>query len=189
MKSHIFSVLALATAIGALIWHKMDRPPKIAYVETAVIMSQFSEAIKAKHQFEESQKEWDANLKRLNDSLMATMSRMKTEYDKAPVPDKKKMRDELDKRNDDYQRYTGAVKKMSQDKEQELMEPVIKKINGFLDIWGSQHGYDLIFGTMSGGNILQAKAAFNATSKVLYDMNEQYKDLPVEKMDASKVKR
>lgn len=188
MRNNILAGIALVLALGALLWHKMERPPKIAYVETSVVMTQFSEAITARHEFENSQKEWDGNLKRLNDSLVSAMGRMKGNYDKAPESEKKKMRDELDKRNDDYQRYIAAVKKMSQDKEQELMEPVIKKINGYLDIWGKQHGYDLIFGTMTGGNILQANTAFNVTSRVLKDMNDQYKDLPLGKTQADSSK-
>jgi outer membrane protein len=70
------------------------------------------------------------------------------------------------------------VKQQAAAKDGELMDPVVKKVNSFLDLWGKQHGYDLIFGTMSGGNVLQANPAFNVTAAVLKDLNAQYKSVP-----------
>jgi Skp family chaperone for outer membrane proteins len=109
---------------------------------------------------------------------MAAMERMKDQYDKATQNGKDTLRNLLQKRNDDLQRYTNAVKKMSVDKEKELMDPVIRKLNSHLDAWGRRNGYDLVLGTMTGGNILQANAELNVTSQVLKDLNETYKDLP-----------
>lgn len=178
MKNQILALVALAAAAGAIALHFVQKPPKVGYAETAVLMSEFSEAIKARKEFEAAQKEWDANLKALNDSLMATMDRMKVDYDKSPAAAKDSLRNLLQKRNDDLQRYTNAVKQKAVEKEKELMDPVIRKINSHLDVWGKQHGYDMILGTMSGGNILQANPVFNVTSRVLKDLNETYQDKP-----------
>jgi outer membrane protein len=179
MKNQIIALVALAIGVTALALHFTRKTPKVGYAETAVLMSEFSEAVKARKEFEAAQKEWDANLKSLNDSLMATMERMKTDYDKAPAAAKESMRHLLQKRNDDLQRYTNAVKKMAVDKEKELMDPVVRKLNAHLDSWGKGHGYDMILGTMTGGNILQANAEFNVTAQVLKDLNQTYRDLPV----------
>lgn len=179
MKNQIVALIALAVATGAVALHFIQKAPKMGYAETAVLMSEFSEAIKARKEFEAAQKEWDANLKSLNDSLMATMERMKVGYDKSPAAVKDSLRGLLEKRNDDLQRYTNAVKQMAVEKEKQLMDPVIRKINSHLDLWGKRHGYDMIFGTMTGGNILQANARFNVTSAVLDDLNKHYLDLPV----------
>lgn len=178
MKNLGISILALATGLAALILHFTGKDLKVGYAETSVLMSEFSEALKARSEFEAAQKEWDANLKALNDSLMATIDRMKVEYDKAPAAGKEVLRNLLQKRNDDLQRYTNAVKKMSMDKEKELMDPVVRKLNSHLDAWGKRNGYDMILGTMTGGNILQANAEYNVTSWILKDLNETYKDLP-----------
>ena len=43
-----------------------------------------------------------------------------------------------------------------------------------------EHGYQLIFGTMSGGNLLRADKGLNLTSRILEDLNRQYRDLPVQ---------
>jgi outer membrane protein len=179
MKQHTTGLLALVVALGAVGLHFWQRAPKIAYAETSVLLSEFSEAVKAKRQFEEAQKGWDGNLAKLNDSLTAGMDRMKRGYDQANAKTKDSLRADLQRRNEDLQRYANAVKKMSQDKEKELMDPVIKKMNGFLAQWGKGHGYDLILGTVAGGSILQANPQFNLTDRILQDMNSEYKELPV----------
>jgi len=184
-KRNVIGILALIVAITAVagLIHSRTQEKKIGYAETSVVLSEFTEAIKARKQFEESQKEWERNLKTLNDSMGAAMDRMKKGYDAAGKEERQRMQATLQQRNEDLQRYSNAVKKMSNDREKELMDPVIKKVNGFLELWGRQHGYDLIFGTMTGGNILQADPKLNLTVSILKDLNEQYKDLPVKGAD------
>jgi outer membrane protein len=184
MKSWILlpSVIVLSLGAASLSW--LQRGPSVGYAETAVLMSEFSESIKARKEFEASQKEWDRNLALLNDSLTTAMETMKSRYDRASAVEKDAMRALLEKRNDDLHRYTEAVRRMSQDKEQELTEPVVRKINTFLASWGEKHGYDLILGTLSGGNILQADPRLNVTRRVLKDLNAEYRDLPEKKSAA-----
>jgi outer membrane protein len=171
--------IGLALGACALGLHLAHRPPKIAYAETATLMTEFSEAIKARKQFGEKSKEWDGNIKALNDSLNTAMEKLKTEYEKASPARKEELRTILQKRNEDLQRYTNAVKKMSDEKEKELMGPVIQEMNAFMKTWGNQHGYSLILGTTNGGNILQADAGLDVTAGLLRDMNDHFKDLPL----------
>ena len=176
IKRNLISVagLVLASLACGLFFFQRQSAPKIAYAETSVLLSEFSEAIKARKQFEASQIEWDANLKRLNDTLNASMARMKTDYDRAKPSGRDSMRAALQQSNEDLQRYSAAVKKLAQDKEKELMDPIIKKMNGYLSQWGKEHGYSMILGTMAGGNILQANQNLNLTSRILHDLNNEY---------------
>lgn len=178
MKNQMVGVVALIGVLALGGWNYFHRPAKIGYVETSVVLEQFTEAINARNQFEKAQKDWDKNLKTLNDSLMAGMNQMKVDFNKASKEGKQAISASFEKKQADYQRYTEVVKKMSQEKEQELMLPVIKKVNSFLDIWGKQHGYDLVLGTTTAGNILQANPNLNLTARILKDLNEQYKNLP-----------
>lgn len=189
MKNQFVALIALVIALVSVSLQFTRTVPKIGYAETTVLMSEFSEAIKARKEFEKSQKEWDSNLKALNDSLMSGMEKMKAQYDKASPHVKDSLRSLLQKRNDDLQRYTNAVKKLAIDKEKELMDPVVRKINSYMDLWGKEHGYTLILGTMSGGNILQADGNYNLTSKILKDLNETYKDAPAIVKDGPQEKR
>gem|GEM_PF-2884558 len=189
MKNNVFGILALLVACATAVIGIWTRPAKVGYAETSVLLTSFNEAVAARKEFEKSQKEWDKNLKTLNDSLLASMETMKKSYETAGKAGRDSMRSALKEKNDDLQRYTNAVKKLSTDREKELMEPVIKKMNSFLAVWGKAHGYDLILGTLTGGNILQANENINLTSRILADLNEEYRDSSpaVEKTAVSRV--
>jgi outer membrane protein len=177
-----FGPIGFALGACALGLHLSNRPPKMAYAETATLMTEFSEAIKAKKQFEAQSQEWDKNIKTLNDSLNAAMERLKSEYEKSSNVQKNELRALLQKRNEDLQRYTTAVKKMSEEKERELMGPVIQEMNAYMKTWGKQHGYAFILGATSGGNILQADPRLDVTTILLSDLNEHFRDLPTAEM-------
>ncbi len=180
MKQMGVSVLALLVALGAIGLHFFQRPPKIGYAETAVLMAEFTEAIHARKEFEEAQKEWDKNLKTINDSLLVAVNAMKANYEKSTPTVRHSMNDNLERWNATLERYAQAVKKMSQEKEKVLMGPVINKLNSFMKVWGQQNHYAMIFGTTDGGGILQANDAFNVTASLLEALNNHYKNLPVE---------
>jgi outer membrane protein len=178
MKQMIMAALSLVLAVGALILTSLKKEVRIGYAETSVLITNFNQAILARNKYEESQKEWDRNLKMINDSLMAAMENLKQNYEASSKPRQEEIRRNLDKWNSDRSRYAAAVKEMSKEREKALMDPVLSNLNTYLKQWGEEQGYDMILGTMTGGNILQAKSIHNVTSKFLAALNDHYKDLP-----------
>jgi hypothetical protein len=45
MKQHITGLVALVFALGAIGLHFWERPVKIAYAETSILLKEFSEAV------------------------------------------------------------------------------------------------------------------------------------------------
>jgi outer membrane protein len=178
MKNTYLSIIAVLVALIGAIYTFLNRNPKIGYVETAVLMNEFKESIKARDEFEADKSRWDQNIKTINDSLTAALERMKSGFDKASEKEKDAMRQELDSRNAELSRYTKAIQQKAVEREKELMDPVIRKINTFLESWGKEHGFSLILGTMSGGNILQASPKLNLTSEIVKDLNAAYQSAP-----------
>jgi len=52
---------------------------------------------------------------------------------------------------------------------------VINQVNSFIKEYGTQHNYNIIFGTTQGGNIVYAVDALNITDDVLKSLNEKHK--------------
>lgn len=149
--------------------------PKIAYVESSKVIDSFTEAIKARQKLEADVEQWEKELKMIEDSLNTATTELKNGYEKGSNEKKKELAENLDKWNRDYARYSRSVEQKKVAREQELMQPVIDKINKFMEIWGAQHGYRFVFGTMAGGNIVMADRKYDVTTKVIQDLNEHYK--------------
>lgn len=177
-KNQWIGMLGVALASTALSVNLLRPAPKIGYVDTAGMMVQFSEAIKAQKELEKSKEEWQKNIKLIQDSLQAAVTAVKTEYESAPAARKQALRAGMERWNQDLNRYSRTVQEMSEKKDQELMTPVIQKFNAFVQQWGKENGYSMIFGTTSNGNLLQAESACDLTSTMLSALNERYREIP-----------
>lgn len=171
-------ILGVILAAIALAMNLMRPVPKIGYVDTATLMSQFTEAVAAQKELNKSKDEWGRNAKVIQDSLQAAMNAIKSEYETASPARKQALRSGMERWNQDLSRYSHTVKELAANRDQELMTPVIQKFNIFVQQWGKDHGYSMIFGTTSNGNLLQAESASDLTSLLLSELNERYRDLP-----------
>ena len=167
----LLALVVAATIAGVATWFLT---PKVAYVESAKLVDGFTETVKARKVVDEKKAAWEQELKQLEDSLGATVEKMKTAYEQAGPTRRKELDEELKKRNGDLARYGEAVQQKAAQAEQQVMGEVVNKIDAFLAVWGEQHGYDLIMGTMAGGNIVYADKRMDVTVEVLGDLNEHY---------------
>lgn len=169
----VFVLIAIAVYLTADYFLLRDR---IAFVESSKLIENFSETIKARHSMEEDFTEWDAEVTQLEDSLKSTVERLKEERPSPGSRRAEELKSELTIRNADLVRYREAVGQRKMNLENESMEPVIRKINEFVEIWAGKNNYDIILGTVGGGNIVHANPELDVTAKILNALNEHYKD-------------
>jgi Skp family chaperone for outer membrane proteins len=168
----ITGVLALGLSGYAL--YAILQQPRIGVVDNAALITNFSEAINARKQFESEKAQWDANSKVMEDSIKATIDEMTKTYPGATKAKRKEMEERLQHWNSEYSRYTKTVKSLAAQKEQDLLAPVVQKVNSFIKNWGAQHRYDIIYGTAGGGVILTVNPKMEITARVLADLNALY---------------
>jgi len=169
-------ISGLAMVGAAFSVYRVSHIPKIGVVDNGRLIANFSEAIAARKILNKQNQQWEENLKSLKDSVEYSVQRMAKEYDRANAKQRKELEKNLEHWNREYARYSKAVHSMSADKERELTEPVVKKLNDFVRTWGEEHGYDVILGSANGGVILSVHQPHDITVKVLADLNNLYGD-------------
>jgi outer membrane protein len=142
---YIVTLIALAS-LGLSLW-LVSSTPKIAYVESGIIMQQFTPAIKARQQLEQEKAKWQADLKILEDSAKATIEALRRESKSAGKQRLSELQQKFAKQNNDYGRFKRSNEEQAVAREREVLQQVVEKINGFLKEWGDKNGYDIIFGT------------------------------------------
>jgi Skp family chaperone for outer membrane proteins len=175
---NIIALLVALTAVGLVLYKPV---PKVAYIETPLLLDGFTEAIQARKQIEEKQKQWQKKADALSDSLNVIMDIMKKEYNKSSQKKKAALKKRFQTANDNFSEYKEQIQTFAPKEEQKIMKPVIDKVNSFLRIWGLKHGYTFVFGTTTGGNIVYADEMVNATKLVSLAINEHYKEIPTKK--------
>ena len=168
-------LLGLSIAVAAI----LHPTPRVVVVDNGIMMSQFSDAITARKQFELDKAKWDANLKILEDSIKSSVTYMTTNYDKATKPQRGEMERRLSRWNTEYTRYNQAIRDMKPQRERELMDPVLRRIDSFVGTWAKKHGYDMVLGTGSGGVLLAADPKWNVTAELVEDLNALYGKTPL----------
>ncbi len=148
---------------------------KFAYIDSSKVMLGFNEASRVKRELDSKKKEWDKDIQGLKDTLSSYVSEMSKEYDNAPQKRKRELQDKLAAQNKKLNNYQAAKNREYEKLNKENMKPVIDKINMFLQEYGKKHGYDIIFGTSSGGSILFGSDAYDITEEVINGLNQRYK--------------
>lgn len=170
----VFGFAIQAAIIAYLGFQARSNPARVAYVDTAVLISQFSEAKKARADLEKFNKTWQDKAKDIKDSMDVYMQRMGADYNIATSAKKEQMRREMQARNQEMEGFVNSNQKKSFEKEKELMDPVLKKINVFMKEYTENQGYDIILGSTTSGNIMGAGKRLNITQAVLDGINKQY---------------
>lgn len=141
--------------------------PRIGYVNSAILLEKYPGAIAARDSLNAQLEKWNRNVKTLEEELNALNREMIARADKWDTKTLKEKKKALEKKQQDYLRYSRAVQEKAVKLEQELMQPVYDEINAYMKDFGKTYGYDMIFGTLAGGNILYAREAVDLTDDFL----------------------
>ena len=163
--SVIISVLFLYTLVLSTI--NYFPKPKIGYLNSALLVEKYSGAQKAKAELDKKTSEWKKNIQTLEEELNNLNKEMLangSKWTKQQMVDKQKI---MKSKQEDYNRYLRAITDKAKQTENELLTPVYNEINSKIENYGKDKGYDLILGTLSGGNILYGNKAVDLTDDFL----------------------
>lgn len=173
----IISTIALVITMGSGIYcfQNAKSTVKIGFVDSSLLMTSFTDAHKAESEIREHEQRWKSDQKAMQDSLEAYVNRMSAAYGKADANGKRKWQDELSARNQEIANFVRANEMKQAKVRQEKMQGVYTKINAFMKEFGSKYHYDMIFGTVQGGNILYGSdTRCDVTQKVIEGLNKRY---------------
>ena len=164
----IIAAVILSLALSIL---NFTKTPKIAYIDSSILMDNFKPAIEAREKLSALQEEWDKNLKTLEDELNKMNQEIIDNNSKWSKKTKSEKYSAIEKKNMEYRKYRSAIEEKAQAKEQDIMQPVFDNINLLLQKYGDNKKYSIIYGTVAGGNILYGDNTVNITNEFLMFAN------------------
>lgn len=164
----LLSILSLSFSI-----YQHIGEPNIAFVESDVLIEKYKKAQESRVKIDKRIQEWESNLKTLQKELQKLDKEMVEQAATWSENIKKKKMAVIKKKRKEYMKYNQAVNEKAQKLEKELMQPVYNSINAQMNTFGKDRGYDIVFGTVSGGNILYGEDAVNVTNEFLNFINSK----------------
>ncbi len=168
-------VFALATFAG--IWWALKfhaNAPKIGYVDTSRLLSEFTEAKRNKSTIDSLNKDWQSKAKTLRDSLDAYAVTMGTKFNSVDKQSQLEMRAEIERKNQELAQFVKASQAKVLDRERALLEPTLKKINDCMQELSKREKFDLIFGSTNNGSIMAGGIRLDLTLQVVRELNQKY---------------
>jgi outer membrane protein len=141
--------------------------PKVGYIDSSKLMEKYPPAITAREEFNKKSLAWKENTKTLEDELVKLNQELlenSGKWNKNIIDEKQ---EKIKQKQMEYSRYGKAINDKAAELEKELFEPVYTELNNKINEFGSNKGYEIIFGTLAGGNILYANNATDLTEEFL----------------------
>ena len=163
-------VLSAASAVPALAQSAPPAaaPPKIAYIDSKVVLSRAPGRQQAEDTFNKEMEASRAQVQKMGDSLQTMIA----DYQKTQATLAQTVRDQREaairKKQEDYQSRAGALDQQMQQRQMELVKPIMDQIRKVLDEIRQEDGYAFILDAGSeSGVIVAADRNLDITEKVI----------------------
>lgn len=154
----LISLIALGLSI-----FQFSSPKKVAFVESNVLLAEYSESKEAREELNIKIEEWQGNITTLQNELEVLNNELLEKAEGWTTNQREAHLQKMQEKQQEYGRYSQAVNQKAAELETELMEPVYLTINNRIKAFGKEQDYSIIFGTVQGGNILYGDEAINIT--------------------------
>lgn len=159
---------------------------KTAYVDTSVLMKEYTEAkdleAKYKAKSEEKGRQLDAEIARFKQEAAGFQAQAQANG-QAWAQQKGA---ELQKRE---QQLGAAQQQLAQELQQESgkeMDSLVSGVKKFIKTYGKEKGYTYIYGTGDAASILYAEDKYDITKEIIKELNDKYKSATPKEAEAKK---
>jgi len=148
---------------------------KIGYIDSQKILATYAPAIDAEKQVETESNKWGEELQKMENDFQA--QREELEKQSLLLSEEKKL-----ERQQELQTLALEAQKFQNDKwgeqgeyfklREQLLKPIIDRINSVINRVGEEEDYDFIFDTVA-GNLVFAKDQFDLTDRILEELEKE----------------
>ncbi len=153
----VFLVTAIQTAA--------QTPLKIGYINSQVIIAQDPGAIAAQEQFQREMVPFESELNSLETEIADLLSQYQAQQITLTANARRTRQDEIVQKQQAYQERMAQIEAEAGRRQQELVQPIMERINSIIQDIRSEGSYTFIF-DVAGGGLIAADEAFDLTSQV-----------------------
>ncbi len=161
-------VIALAACAVVPTVARAQAAPRFAYIDSRAILAQAPGRAEAEAQFQKEMQAYQGQVKLMGDSLNTMMTAYtKSELTLSPTAKEARQKTIRDKEAA-YQERVQGLQEQAQQRQSELMGPIMQLINTAISDVRAQDGYAFVFDVgAQGGVVVAADTTLNITDKVI----------------------
>ena len=159
----ISGILAVLGAPG--IQAAAQSPLKIGYINSQVIIAEDPAANAAQEQFQREMVPFENELRGLEAEIADLMSRYQVQQVTLTSNARRSRADEITQKQQAYQERMAQIEAEAGRRQQELVQPIMERINNIIQQIRSDGSYTFIF-DVAGGGLIAADESFDLTGEV-----------------------
>lgn len=173
IKDYLFLAFIIL-GISLSVWAKLTIP-KTAYVRTADLVNGYLGMKEASNEFQKKSSGWQSDIDSLKRILQKEIDTYTQDSLTLSREKKKEKMKYINRLQNDLVEYTRTLSDKAGKEDEEMTQRVLNQVNSFIEQYGKEHGYTVILGTTSSGNIMYGDKSADITEPVLEALNNYYK--------------
>lgn len=140
---------------------------KIGFIRSSVLLDQAPGKAEAEAQFDKETAGYRDQIKRMSDSLDAMVASFQKAQASMSATTRDARQKELQAKNAEYQRRSADLQQKAQQRQGELVQPILDKVKGAIEDVRVEGGYSFILNADEGSSIVAMDKNLDLTEKVL----------------------
>ena len=175
MRKSLLGMGATVAAALLLLAHPSAAQIKIGYVDSQKILESYKEAQDAQKQLAEVNKGWEEEARNMQRELQTKQDELESQA--LLLSEEKRKEKEADLQNlylrfQQFQQEKWGQQGEAFKKQNELMKPIIEKVQVVIKRLGAEEKYDYIFDTVAGNIVYAGTGQPDLTAKVIDELNK-----------------
>ena len=159
-------ISGILTVLGAPgIQAAAQNPLKIGYINSQVIIAEDPAANAATEQFRREMVPFESELKALETDIADLISRFQAQQITLTANARRTRAEEIAQKQQAYQERMAQIEAEATRRQQELVQPIMERINNIIQDIRTDGSYTFIF-DVSGGGLIAADESFDLTAEV-----------------------
>jgi outer membrane protein len=141
-------------------------PLKIGYINSQVIIAEDPAATAAQEQFQREMVPFESELQGLESDIADLISRYQAQQITLTASTRRTRQDEITQKQQAYQERMAQIEAEAARRQQELVQPIMERINNIIQDIRRDGSYTFIF-DVAGGGLIAADESFDLTDEVM----------------------
>lgn len=171
MRRAVFFTCALLMLGGTARAQTGDGGLKIGYINSSAIVAGNADALAAQDQFKREMVPFESELKALETQIGELLSRYQAQQVTLSPDTRRSRQQEILQKQQEYQNRMGEIEAEAARRQQELVAPIMERINAIIQDIRSEGSYTFIFDVSAGG-LIAADEAFDLTDEVIRRLSQ-----------------
>jgi len=172
-KDYIY-ISAIGILFGAVIY-LFSTKPKVAYVRAMDMFEQYEGMKDASKLYQQKHDKWKAEADSLQKHLDLQVEIYEAELSSLSEQELKDKQAYLSALHQNYTERVQQIEQKAAEADQKMTTSVLNRINQFVENYGTENGYALIFTTVTDGQILFGSEELDITDELTESLNKAYK--------------